>query len=375
MHDARRSAACSAFVAMQMKQEIVTRNAATPAAKRGGAALPLVKPALPSDAHSVRRILVCIDHSSFSEPCVRHAVAISKSLGGEITLLHVMQPPRERGGAQAMDVLDWEITRQEASAFLARLEQAATKSAGHLVETRLEQGHPAERIAAVARELDADVTILGSQGEGGLAPWNMGSTVLQVLAVAHGSVLVVRASPAPADVGCPKRILVPLDGSVRAESVLPSVVRIARTHGAEQLLALVVQEPIVTGVLCSAEDLAAARDLATRLEISGKRYLEELRAQLVREGVAARTVVMRSADISHSLLELSRREQSDLIVLSAHGSNCNPEVVCGSVTASLLTRAVIPLLVLQDLREVELRGQEVDHRAPPLRASCPPVGE
>ena len=337
-------------------------------------ASPLVNRALSTTPRAVRRILVCIDRSSYSQACIRHAIAISKSLGGTITLLHVMQPRQERAGSQSMDVLDWEISRQEAGVFLGRLEHDATHAAGHPVETRLEQGHPAERITAVARELDADVTILGSQGERGVGPSELGSTVLQVLAVAQGSVLVVRPTTTAADVDCPSRILVPLDGSVRAESVLPTVVRIASMHGAEILLALVVQEPIVTGVLCSSEDLLVARDLATRLEASGKRYLEELRGQLQRAGASARTIVLRSRDTSQPLLELSRSERSDLVVLSAHGSNCNPEVICGSVTASLLTHAGVPLLVLQDLHDAELHGQRSDRRAPPLRASCPPVG-
>ena len=333
----------------------------------------LMKQAVPHDDHAVRQILVCVDHSTFSEACVRHAVAISKSLGGVITLLYVMQPPRERAGSQSMDVLDWEIARQEAGAFLGQLAHDAAEAAGQHVETRIEQGHPAERITAVARELDADVTILGSQGERGVAPWNLGSTVLQVLAVAEGSVLVVRSSMTATGVVSPKRILVPLDGSVRAESVLPTAVRIANLHGAELLLALVIQEPIPTGVLCSPEDLSTARDLATRMTVSGKRYLEELRGQLEREGASARTTVLRSADERQSLIDLSRSEQSDLIVLSAHGSNCNPEVICGSVTVSLLTHAVVPLLVIQDLHETG-RVRETDRRAPPLRASSPPTG-
>lgn len=368
---------------MQLKQEIVERPPVaptpTPTPTRDGSVgkgkpLPLGALAHPRTARAVRRILVCIDHSSFARACVRHAIAISKSLGGTITVLHVMQPPHERAGTHATDVLDWEIERQAELALLGELEREATKAAGHHVETRLEQGHPAQRIVAVARELDAGVTILGSRGERGDAPWDLGSTVLQVLAVAQGSVLVVRSTTAAeTDIVCPKRILVPLDGSVRAESVLPSTLRIASMHGAELLLALVIQEPIVTRVLCSPEDLSAARDLATRLEISGKRYLEELRGQLSREGASVRTLVLRSPDERQCLLELSRNEQSDLIVLSAHGSNCNPAVISGSVTVSLLAHAAVPLLVLQDLHEAELRGPEGGHRAPPLRASCPPV--
>ena len=338
----------------------------------GGTGIP--ERALFRDAHAIRRILVCIDHSPCSEAGLSHAVAISKSLGSAITLLHVMEPPHERSGLQTTDVLDWEISRQEESAYLERLEQQGTQASGRQVETRLEQGHPSERITAVARELDADLTVLGSQGERGAAAWTLGSTVLQVLAVARGSVLIERSCSASTGDGFPKRILVPLDGSLRGESILPTVVRLASSHAAELLLVFVVREPAPSAVLRAPEDLEVARELATRLEVSGKRYLEGLRDQLVREGASARTLVLRNADEKQSLVELSQREGSDLIVLSAHGSTCNSALSFGSVASHLLTHSVVPLLVLQDLRDSELRVRENDRRAPPLRASYPPGG-
>jgi nucleotide-binding universal stress UspA family protein len=334
---------------------------------------PLQGRALPHDAHAIRRILVCIDRSALSDACLQYAVAISKSLGSAMTLLHVMQPPHERPGVHAMDVLDWEISRQEAGAYMERLEREGTTASGRHVDTRLEQGHPAERITAVARELDADLTVLGSHGERGAAAWNLGSTVLQVLAVTRASVLIARSGSARVGEVSPQRILVPLDGSLRTESVLPTAVRVAKSYGGELLLALVVREPVPTAVLHT-QDLEVARELATRIEASGKRYLEGLHDQLVREGASVRTLVLRSPDEKQSLLDVSQKEQSDLIVLSAHGATCNSALTFGSVTAHLLTHSVVPLLVLQDLRDSELRGQDGDVRAPSLRASYPPAG-
>jgi nucleotide-binding universal stress UspA family protein len=333
--------------------------------------LPSQPRGLPHDVHAIRRILACVDLSRFSEVCLQHAVAISRSLGGAITLLHVMDPPRARSGLQTTDVLDWEISRQEARAYLERLQRQGTEASGCKVEIRLEQGHPAERITAVARELDADLTVLGSQGDRDAA-WNLGSTAQQVLAVARASVLVAHAGSEGAV--SPKRILVPLDGSLRAESVLPTAVRIASANEAELLLVYVVREPVPTAVLRAPEDLDVARELDNRLEGSGKQYLEGLGVQLQREGASVRTVVLRSADERQSLLELARTERSDLIVLSAHGSTCNPAMTSGSVTAHLLTHSVVPLLVLQDLRDSGPRGPEGDRRAPPRRSSSFPEG-
>jgi nucleotide-binding universal stress UspA family protein len=323
------------------------------------------------DAHAIHRILVCVDRSPFSESCVQHALAISKSLGSAITLLHVIEPAHERSELHTTDVLDWEIARQEAGAYLERLGKDGRREPGPAIDTKLEQGHPAERIAAVARELGADLTVLGGHGERGEAAWNLGSTVQQVLAVTRSSVLVARSTWTANGAGSPKRILVPLDGSRRTESVLPTAVRIASTHHAELLLVFVVQEPVATAVLRAPKDLEVARDLAARLETSGRGYLEGLREQLAREGATVRTLVIRCRDGKQCLLELSKKERSDLIVLSAHGSTCNPLMTFGGVTAHILTHSIVSLLVLQDLRDAELHGQENDRRAPPLRATYP----
>jgi nucleotide-binding universal stress UspA family protein len=342
-----------------------------------GSETPRLQPrALPRPAPGIRRVLVCLDHSPFSEVCLPHAVFISKTFGSATTLLHVMQPPQERSGPRTTDALGWEISRQEANAYLERFEKEVAEESGQRVDTRLEQGHPAERIMALAREVHADLIVLGSHGEGGVTSWNLGSTVQQILSVARVSVLVARSTSAHPSVVSPKRILVPLDGALRTESVLPTVARIAEAHGAEVLLVHVVPEPQPTAVLRATEDLELARELATRLELRATRYLEHLRNQLAREIKSVRTLVIRHADERQSLLELAQREQADLIVLSAHGSTCNPARPFGSVTAHLLTHCTVPLLVLQDLPDSELHhGPEaVEELAPPLRGSYPPEG-
>jgi nucleotide-binding universal stress UspA family protein len=330
----------------------------------------------PRPRQGIRRILVCLDHSRLSEVSLPHAVFVSKTFGSAMTLLHVMQPPHERPGPSTTDALGWEISRQEANAYLERFERELTEASGQRVDTRLEQGHPAERIMALAREIHADLIVLGSHGEGGVTSWNLGSTVQQILSVARVSVLVAHSTAAVPSVVTPKRILVPLDGALRTESVLPIVARIAAAHGTEVLLVHVVAEPQPTAVLHATEDLELARELATRLESRANRYLDHLRDQLARELQSVRTLVIRHADERQSLLELAQKEQTDLIVLSAHGSTCNAARPFGSVTAHLLTHSAVPLLVLQDLPDSEHHhAREGDEElAPALRGSYPPEG-
>ncbi len=340
-----------------------------------GEALRSTMQPLPAQGHGIRRVLVCLDRSPSSEVCLPYAVCISKTFGSELTLLHVQEARHEGSGPHSTDALGWEISRREANEYLEHHERRARELSGRPVDVRLEQGHPAERILAIARELGADLTVLGSHGEGGVAAWNLGSTVQQVLALARGSVLIARSSSPAPDAVCPKRILVPLDGSPRTESVLPTVVRFAKAQDAEILLAHVIEEPQATAVLRAAEDLELARDLANRLESRAQQYLEQLRDQLTKEGASVRALVVRHAYGHQVLLDLAQQEQVDLVVLSAHGVTCNAAQPFGSVTANMLAHSVVPILVLQDLPEPDLQrtGDVVDDEvAPPLRASFAP---
>jgi nucleotide-binding universal stress UspA family protein len=329
-------------------------------------------------AHSERPLLVCLDRSLSSEVCLAHAISHARAFGSNITLVHVMQPRQERGAPRATDALGWAIACQEARAYLEQRRAEAAHALGRPVDVRLEQGRPAERIVGLARELRAELIVVGRHGERGATAWGLGGTVQQVLAQARGSVFVAHS---PTLVGTtvvsPRRIMVPLDRSFRSESALPTAARIAGAYGAELLLVHVVQEPLPNAVLLAAEDVDLGRQLAARLESGATRYLERLRERLSHQVATVRTVVVRHANERQGLREAAQTEQADLIVLSAHGSACDVGSSFGSVTADLLTHATVPLLVLQDLPESDgHRAAFAEELAPPPapRSWVPPEG-
>ena len=301
-----------------------------------------------------------------------YALSFAKTFGSDMTLVHVMQPHQEHPGPQRQDALSWELSRQEAQSYLEKLGKEASQALGHPVSIRLEQGHPAERIVDLAHEIGADLTVIGSHGEGGITPWTLGSTVQQVLAIAHNSVLIAPSSSMAPTTVTLKRILVPLDGSLRSESVLPAATHLASAHDADILLVHVVEETVPTPLLHAAEGVDLAQELAARLESAAKRYLEHLQERLAHQGTSVHTLVVRHANERQCLLEISRKELTDLIVLSAHGAACTSARSFGSVTTFLLTHSLVPLLVIQDLPERDLhRAQNLDAKleAPLLRAS------
>lgn len=318
--------------------------------------------------HNLRhRVLVCIDRSDAAEGCLLYAVALARAFDSHMTLLRVLQPLH--APQDALDALTWEIARQEANALLARFRAQAIQTLGRDVDVRLEQGHPAERIIDVADELGVDLTVLGSHGESGDTRWNLGSTAQQVLSVARNSVLIAHASRIAPLLRAPKRILVPLDGSIRAESALPTAVKLAQAHAATLLLAHVVQAPMATELMQHGPGFVLAEALATHLEGAAQHYLGLLERRIAHQYTQVATLTLKHVNARRGLLDLVRAEHIDLVILSAHGIAADATRPLGSVTTYLLHNATVPVLVLQDLPTDNQRCDFAPIDAPVRRGS------
>jgi nucleotide-binding universal stress UspA family protein len=296
-----------------------------------------------SNSVSAHNMLVCVDRTD-CEVAWPIVCAIAETFDS-VTLLHVMQSPAQ--SSRACDVIGWEIARREAAKDLARLQEQATQRLGKPVAIRLEQGPPAERIADLAREFGSGLIVLSSRRADGVTALNL---VQRVLALAGCSVFIVHAYSSARDAAPPKRVLVPLDGSLRTESVLPRAARIARAYGADLLLVHIIKAPIQTRLFEPA-DFALAQQLAGQLDRSGQRYLEHLKERMARDGTHVRCLVGRHVSTGQGLLQVAERESADLVILSAHGAGnaCSTRQLFGSVTIYLLRHSRLPLLVLQDL--------------------------
>jgi nucleotide-binding universal stress UspA family protein len=308
-------------------------------------------PSHAAGAAAVRHVLVCLDRSPFSDSCLRQARFIAEAFGAKVTLLHVMPSSQGKSEASRADALEWQIGKREMAQYLADTRDSLGPFPGEVV-TELTQGHPAEQIVVMAREIGADLTILSSRGESGEDGCELGSTAQHVFALAPGSVLL--AQPTGSAHVPPRRFVVALDGSTRSECVLPLVAELARHNGAEVLLVHVVSDPTPTAVLSDADDMRLAHSLASRVQANAERYLSRVRARLLREVPLVKTLVLLRAEERQALLDVAAREGADMVILTAHGSTCNAERTFGSVASYLLAHAQLPLFVFQDIPRTDL---------------------
>jgi nucleotide-binding universal stress UspA family protein len=142
-----------------------------------------------------------------------------------------------------------------------------------------------------------------------------------------------------------KRILVPLDGSRRAEGIAAHVEQLAREVGSEVIF-LQVLEP--TAALVTPYDMVPyfdAEEIERRRD-EAKNYLHGIAGDFRKRGISAREVVVQGP-IVRSILDVAEREQASLIAMASHGRSGLARVFYGSVAAGVLQQADRPLLIIR----------------------------
>jgi nucleotide-binding universal stress UspA family protein len=301
-------------------------------------------------------VAVCIDQSGRSQNLLPHALAVTGPLGAPATLVHVLDTGRAK--KQRADPIEWELRRREAREALQRVAEACGP-AGQNIDADLIEGRAAEQICRWARDHAAELVVLGTCGDDEPNTSHLGKTARDVIDTASVSILLV---PPTANDTVPvryRRILVPLDGSSPAESVLPLAIPIAEAHHAELLLVHVASIPELTEIgPAEAEDVELCERLAGRNERVARQYLDRLKSRVARHGVDVRAVVLRG-DVRSQLVKLVSEDEVDLVLLSAKGRSNRNDVPYGSVTSYLMTRVAVPILVVRAQPALAMRHHPV----------------
>jgi nucleotide-binding universal stress UspA family protein len=142
------------------------------------------------------------------------------------------------------------------------------------------------------------------------------------------------------------RILVPLDGSTRAERAIPVAARIARTSGGAVILVHAVNAAI--GFLTSlVGEAAVVQSVLDADQAAAEAYLAGIKQAPELAGITTETRVL-FGPASSAILAVVESSQADLIVLCSHGYTGMTRWALGSVAEKVARHAQIPVLVLRE---------------------------
>ena len=142
-----------------------------------------------------QHILVPIDGSETSMAAMREAIKLGKVLNSKITVVQVMALDPFIADAYVKTGQTNDLIERTRTYLLDILEQAKQQfsNEGITVETKLLEGFVVhEEIIRAARDLNADLIVMGSHGRTGVRKLVLGSVAQKVLGESHIPVLIVR---------------------------------------------------------------------------------------------------------------------------------------------------------------------------------------
>ena len=140
-------------------------------------------------------------------------------------------------------------------------------------------------------------------------------------------------------------ILVPLDGSARAEKILPYVEGVIAGRTAKVILLQVV-EPIAPVVTPSEMIPYYDTDLLDSVKQEAVNYVTAKQADLQKKGIDAEALVMQGP-VVRTILDVAEQKKADLIALASHGRSGVARVFYGSVAAGILQSTDHALLLIR----------------------------
>jgi nucleotide-binding universal stress UspA family protein len=292
-------------------------------------------------------ILVPLDGSLLAECVLPHVIVTGRVFDAKIMLLQVLDKSRADASTQFVDLLNWQINKTKAKLYLERVRDQL-QGLGLQAGTNVLEGLTAEEITEFAQSRAMKLVILSSHGQNGLRKWAISSVTHKVIFSAPTSVLIIRVSQVKDQHY--KRILVPLDGSLRAENVLVTAALLARYCRSQVQIVHVVKTPEMARHLPSMpEDIDLSKRIVMRNQEEALHYLDQVKYHSPLAGTDVKVHLIVSNNVAVAIHELVDREQIDIVVASAHGYSGISQWPYGSMVDNLIQYGKVPLLIVQDL--------------------------
>lgn len=279
----------------------------------------------------IKTLLVCTDGSPGGNAATGFAIFLAQRLKARLTALHVLDSRMLEGPLMA-DISGWvgaqpygaqlqqfrQLMEQKGEAVMASFGKACGET-GVDADTVVKMGHPARVI--LESEARAELVVLGRFGEHAELTGEMiGSTVERVIRHSIKPCLVTSSTFTPIT-----RIVCGYDGSGHSSKALHEAIELALALGA----------PLVILTVAEDRDVTEAREIAE----------DGIRLARAHECAAGNLVVQGRAD--QALLTKAEELGCDLIVVGAYGHSRIREMILGSTTQNLVTRARLPVLLVR----------------------------
>ena len=298
------------------------------------------------------RILTAVDFSKPARAAFDHALALSRTHGAELTVVHAVPGNR---------VFEWHA--RERIATIGALRQAAV-AAGVRLKVSVQRGDPADVIHLHARSRPPDLIVLGTHQRSGFDRFRLGSVAEKVTLRATRPVLITPAAAVGTiaeSVRAFNSLLVAVDFSAAS---IAAVERALSMADADSRVTLVHVVPGLSLASVSPYTYHLSEPEYQRLRV--RDAWRRLQETVSTEARASRKIHARlvAGDPSTEIARVAADVDADLILVGVTARGAIGRWIYGSTAAGVIRTAGRPVLAIPEL------GAQ---RAPESRNDQPPA--
>jgi nucleotide-binding universal stress UspA family protein len=295
------------------------------------------------------KILIPLDGSITAEAALPYARVLGESLQSPLELLAVVDisaaTARVVGNkARYLSALIEEGERSNEK----YLSQIAAKLGS--VESRclVARGQPAEVIVQHAATDKNILIAMAGHGRTGLSRWLLGSIAEKVLRSAKNPLLLVRARDGAREHSqvSLKSIIVPLDGSTLAESVLPGATTFAECFNLELVLFRAYELP-ASAYYGKEDHLPDYENMKKNVRAAAEQYLAAKVAVLKTRGLTRVRTALSEGPGAKEIIRYARDHADSMVAICTHGRSGVKRWLIGSVTEKVVRHSENPVLVIR----------------------------
>lgn len=229
------------------------------------------------------------------------------------------------------------------------LERVSGRFVGSRVKRSVEQGSAAELIIEKAEADKSTLIAMTTHGRSGLNRWLLGSVAERVLRSTTNPLLLVKANhegKADGEASL-KSIVVPLDGSELAETVLPTVIRIAKKLAIEVFLIRAYSNPYSPFISGGGPYAVNVDELLKDIRDQARNYLEAKIEALRKRGVEQISYLLQEGVAADEIVSVADHTPESLIVMCSHGRTGVKRWAMGSVAETVVRHSSTPVLIIR----------------------------
>lgn len=296
------------------------------------------------------KMLIPLDGSKTAEQALPYARFLTSRFNKPAELIAVIDIGEMMAYVSAEKaVYLYDMVQEGMRSSEAYLQKIAESFHGANVNYVVQKGR-AEEVIIDRGEADNGMLItMATHGRSGVNRWLLGSVAEKVLRGTANPLLMIRAkenSKPEAEVSL-KSILVPLDGSELAESVLPMVAGVAKKLDLAVILFRSYNVPYSAYGYGYGYYAIDVQQFMTEVSNDARDYLERKVTEITRLGVQKVSFVSKQGLSADEIIKMGRETPASLIVMCSHGRSGVKRWLLGSVTETAVRHGDNPVLVLR----------------------------